>query len=94
MLGWSKDNLGKGCGRRAESRKDVPGHLGQAQCWQPAWRCQGSTPRLPQSPVWPGRGIRVGYTPDVLTDATAELSVALLLSVCRRLPEAAEQVKR
>ncbi|XP_039423321.1 glyoxylate reductase/hydroxypyruvate reductase isoform X1 [Corvus cornix cornix] len=39
------------------------------------------------------RGIRVGYTPDVLTDATAELSVALLLSVCRRLPEAAEQVK-
>ncbi|XP_027508829.1 glyoxylate reductase/hydroxypyruvate reductase isoform X3 [Corapipo altera] len=39
------------------------------------------------------RGIRVGYTPDVLTDATAELSVALLLSVCRRLPEAAQQVK-
>ncbi|NXD03772.1 GRHPR reductase, partial [Certhia familiaris] len=39
------------------------------------------------------RGIRVGYTPDVLTDATAELSVALLLSACRRLPEAAEQVK-
>ncbi|XP_030326587.1 glyoxylate reductase/hydroxypyruvate reductase [Strigops habroptila] len=39
------------------------------------------------------RGIRVGYTPDVLTDATAELSVALLLSACRRLPEAVEQVK-
>ncbi|RMC08089.1 hypothetical protein DUI87_15120 [Hirundo rustica rustica] len=39
------------------------------------------------------RGIRVGYTPDVLTDATAELTVALLLSACRRLPEAAEQVK-
>ncbi|NXL38290.1 GRHPR reductase, partial [Glaucidium brasilianum] len=39
------------------------------------------------------RGIRVGYTPDVLTDATAELSVALLLAACRRLPEAAEQVK-
>ncbi|NXH44869.1 GRHPR reductase, partial [Dicaeum eximium] len=39
------------------------------------------------------RGIRVGYTPEVLTDATAELSVALLLSACRRLPEAAEQVK-
>ncbi|KFP50532.1 Glyoxylate reductase/hydroxypyruvate reductase, partial [Cathartes aura] len=32
------------------------------------------------------RGIRVGYTPDVLTDATAELSVALLLAACRRLP--------
>ncbi|NXP18422.1 GRHPR reductase, partial [Scytalopus superciliaris] len=40
------------------------------------------------------RGIRVGYTPDVLTDATAELSVALLLSACRRLPEAAKQGKR
>ncbi|NXJ39488.1 GRHPR reductase, partial [Ciconia maguari] len=39
------------------------------------------------------RGIRVGYTPDVLTDATAELSVALLLAACRRLPEAVEQVK-
>ncbi|XP_032062611.1 glyoxylate reductase/hydroxypyruvate reductase [Aythya fuligula] len=39
------------------------------------------------------RGIRVGYTPDVLTDATAELSVALLLATCRRLPEAIEQVK-
>ncbi|NXU75631.1 GRHPR reductase, partial [Oreotrochilus melanogaster] len=39
------------------------------------------------------RGIRVGYTPDVLTDATAELTVALLLSACRRLPEAVEQVK-
>ncbi|XP_010138374.1 PREDICTED: glyoxylate reductase/hydroxypyruvate reductase, partial [Buceros rhinoceros silvestris] len=39
------------------------------------------------------RGIRVGYTPDVLTDATAERSVALLLAACRRLPEALEQVK-
>ncbi|KAM8961437.1 glyoxylate reductase/hydroxypyruvate reductase-like [Pelodytes ibericus] len=39
------------------------------------------------------RGIRVGYTPDVLTDATAELSVALLLATCRRLPEAMEEVK-
>ncbi|NWY06503.1 GRHPR reductase, partial [Nothoprocta ornata] len=39
------------------------------------------------------RGIRVGYTPDVLTDATAELSVALLLATCRRLPESAEEVK-
>lgn len=59
------------------------------QCWQPAWAGQGSA----QSPLC-CRGIRVGYTPDVLTDATAELSVALLLSACRRLPEAAEQVKR
>lgn len=51
-------------------------------------------PRAAPAPGLPGRGIRVGYTPDVLTDATAELSVALLLSACRRLPEAAEQVKR
>ncbi|KAK1334316.1 hypothetical protein QTO34_005319 [Cnephaeus nilssonii] len=39
------------------------------------------------------RGIRVGYTPDVLTDATAELAVSLLLTTCRRLPEAIEEVK-
>ncbi|XP_034453701.1 glyoxylate reductase/hydroxypyruvate reductase [Hippoglossus hippoglossus] len=39
------------------------------------------------------RGIRVGYTPDVLTDATAELTVALLLSTARRLPEGVEEVK-
>lgn len=39
------------------------------------------------------RGIRVGYTPDVLTDATAELAVSLLLTTCRRLPEAIGEVK-
>nr|KAF6314622.1 glyoxylate and hydroxypyruvate reductase [Myotis myotis] len=39
------------------------------------------------------RGIRVGYTPDVLTDATAELAVSLLLTTSRRLPEAIEEVK-
>ncbi|XP_049610805.1 glyoxylate reductase/hydroxypyruvate reductase isoform X1 [Syngnathus scovelli] len=39
------------------------------------------------------RGIRVGYTPDVLTDTTAELTVALLLATARRLPEAMEEVK-
>ncbi|XP_004874634.1 glyoxylate reductase/hydroxypyruvate reductase isoform X4 [Heterocephalus glaber] len=39
------------------------------------------------------RGIRVGYTPDVLTDATAELAVSLLLTTCRRLPEAMAEVK-
>ncbi|XP_020812950.1 glyoxylate reductase/hydroxypyruvate reductase [Drosophila serrata] len=38
------------------------------------------------------RGIRVGYTPDVLTDATAELTVALLLATNRRLFEANKQV--
>ncbi|XP_028816418.1 glyoxylate reductase/hydroxypyruvate reductase isoform X1 [Denticeps clupeoides] len=39
------------------------------------------------------RGIRVGYTPDVLTDATAELTVALLLATARRLPEGVQEVK-
>uniref|UniRef100_A0A4W3HIM3 Glyoxylate reductase/hydroxypyruvate reductase n=1 Tax=Callorhinchus milii TaxID=7868 RepID=A0A4W3HIM3_CALMI len=39
------------------------------------------------------RGIRVGYTPDVLTAATAELTVALLLATSRRLMEAVEEVK-
>ncbi|XP_055377775.1 glyoxylate reductase/hydroxypyruvate reductase-like [Condylostylus longicornis] len=38
------------------------------------------------------RGIRVGYTPDVLTDATAELTMALLLATTRRLIEANKQV--
>ncbi|XP_077201670.1 glyoxylate reductase/hydroxypyruvate reductase [Paroedura picta] len=39
------------------------------------------------------RGIRVGYTPDILTDTTAELTVALLLATARRLPESVEEVK-
>lgn len=38
------------------------------------------------------RGIRVGYTPDVLTDATADLTVALLLATSRRLIEANRDV--
>jgi glyoxylate reductase len=33
------------------------------------------------------RGIAVGVTPDVLTDATADLTFALLLAAARRLPE-------
>lgn len=37
------------------------------------------------------RGIRVGYTPDVLTDATAELTMALLLATSRRLIEASHE---
>uniref|UniRef100_A0A1A9X1U0 Glyoxylate reductase/hydroxypyruvate reductase n=1 Tax=Glossina brevipalpis TaxID=37001 RepID=A0A1A9X1U0_9MUSC len=37
-------------------------------------------------------GIRVGYTPDVLTDATAELTMALLLATSRRLLEANKDV--
>lgn len=34
------------------------------------------------------RSIKVGYTPDVLTEATAELCIALLLATSRRLFEA------
>lgn len=39
------------------------------------------------------RGIPVGNTPDVLTDATADLTLALLLAAARRLPEAAAAVR-
>jgi glyoxylate reductase len=34
------------------------------------------------------RGVAVGVTPDVLSDATADLAFALLLAAARRLPEA------
>jgi lactate dehydrogenase-like 2-hydroxyacid dehydrogenase len=37
--------------------------------------------------------ISVGYTPDVLTDTTADLAVALVLSAARRVVEAATAVK-
>jgi lactate dehydrogenase-like 2-hydroxyacid dehydrogenase len=33
------------------------------------------------------RGIPVGHTPGVLTDSTADLAVALMLAIARRLPE-------
>ncbi|HTX30879.1 MAG TPA: D-glycerate dehydrogenase [Solirubrobacteraceae bacterium] len=39
------------------------------------------------------RGIPVGNTPDVLTDATADLAFALLLAAARRLPEGIEEVR-
>ena len=39
------------------------------------------------------RGIRVGNTPDVLTDTTADLAFALLLAVARRLPDGAAEVR-
>jgi glyoxylate reductase len=39
------------------------------------------------------RGIVVGNTPDVLTEATADLTWALLLAAARKLPEAAESVR-
>lgn len=37
------------------------------------------------------RGIKMGYTPNILTDATAELTVALLLATSRRLIEANQE---
>jgi glyoxylate reductase len=38
-------------------------------------------------------GVPVGNTPDVLTDATADLAFALLLAAARRLPQSAQAVK-
>ena len=39
------------------------------------------------------RGIPVGHTPGVLTDATADLTFALLLAAARRISEGIEKVK-
>jgi glyoxylate reductase len=39
------------------------------------------------------RGIAVGNTPDVLTDATADLAFALLLAAARRIPESIALVR-
>src|SRR3979490_1053223 len=39
------------------------------------------------------RGIAVGNTPDVLTDATADLTFALLMAAARKLPEAIGSVR-
>jgi glyoxylate reductase len=39
------------------------------------------------------RGVAVGVTPDVLTDATADLTLALILAAARRLPQAAQDVR-
>ncbi|HWD64148.1 MAG TPA: D-glycerate dehydrogenase [Solirubrobacteraceae bacterium] len=38
-------------------------------------------------------GVQVGNTPDVLTDATADLAWALLLAAARRLPEAIQNAR-
>jgi len=40
------------------------------------------------------RGIAVGNTPDVLTDAVAELTIALLLATSRRLFEAEKALRK
>ena len=39
------------------------------------------------------RGIPVGHTPGVLTDATADLTFALLMAAARRIPEGIEKVR-
>src|SRR4051794_30838516 len=39
------------------------------------------------------RGIPVGNTPDVLTEATADLAFALILAAARRIPQAAHDAK-
>lgn len=39
------------------------------------------------------RGIPVGHTPGVLTEATADLAMALLLSIARQLPQAAADAR-
>ena len=39
------------------------------------------------------RGVAVGNTPGVLTDATADLTLALILAVARRLPEGHARVR-
>ena len=39
------------------------------------------------------RGVAVGNTPGVLTDATADLAMALILSLTRRLPEGEARVR-
>lgn len=39
------------------------------------------------------RGIRVGNTPGVLTEATADIAVTLLLAACRRLGESATDAR-
>ena len=40
-----------------------------------------------------GRGITVTNTPDVLTDATADLTLALMLATVRRLPQAERSLR-
>lgn len=39
------------------------------------------------------KGITIGYTPDILTDATADLTFALLLAVARRVAEADKLIR-
>ncbi len=45
-------------------------------------------------PYCTSKGIPIGHTPGVLTDGTADLTLALLLSVCRGLPSASLDAKQ
>jgi len=40
------------------------------------------------------RGVAVGYTPDVLTHATAEMAIALMLSLLRRVTEGDRRIRQ
>jgi len=40
------------------------------------------------------RGVKVGNTPGVLTDTTADLALALMLATARRLPESIDAIRR
>ncbi len=40
------------------------------------------------------RGITVGYTPEVLTRATADMTMALMLSLFRRIPEGNQIIRK
>ncbi|KAI8811754.1 glyoxylate reductase [Cladochytrium replicatum] len=44
-------------------------------------------------PLCKERGVRIGYTPDVLTDATADLTVGLVLATARKFGEAMAAVR-
>jgi lactate dehydrogenase-like 2-hydroxyacid dehydrogenase len=44
-------------------------------------------------PACKARGIRVSNTPDVLNDAVAELTVGLMVALCRRIPQADAHVR-
>lgn len=39
------------------------------------------------------RGVRVTNTPDVLNDAVAELTIGLMVALCRRIPQADQHVR-
>jgi len=44
-------------------------------------------------PACKARGIRVTNTPDVLNDAVAEMALAMMLALCRRIPQTDQYVR-